>query len=174
MKALIWIGASPFHFWYTHLVEVTVNLMTYFPCRAAGTQCTLPRVFIFLRSFSVKVFSPRRRKTTMPRCRFAGISKRESPRTRASNFWAKRTPWNYKHLDLLKQRFLDRNIISRWKLNSDWYLPYVFLKTSYAIISNYKPQFEGPESFGKGDLPVLQQGEKINSRNDAEMIYQSN
>jgi len=77
----------------TYCVDVTVNLMTYFPCKAAGTQCNRPRELSFFNKRSVKVFSPRRRKTTMPRCRAAGISKRASAKTKASNFCANLTPY---------------------------------------------------------------------------------
>lgn len=80
----------------TYFVEVTVNLMTYLPCNAAGTQCNRPRELSLFSKRSVKVFSPRRRKTTMPRCLGAGISKRASAKTRASNFCASLTPYEYK------------------------------------------------------------------------------
>lgn len=76
----------------THLVEVTVKRITYFPCKAAGTQCTRPLEFIFFNKRSVKLFSPRRRNTTSPKCLVAGISKRASAKTSASNFCASLTP----------------------------------------------------------------------------------
>ena len=45
----------------------------------------------FLRSFSVMAQSPFSLKTTMPRCRLAGISNLVSDLTKASNFPARRT-----------------------------------------------------------------------------------
>lgn len=74
------------------LVEVTVNRITYFPFRDAGTQWIFPRWFKRFNSFSVSSLSPLMRKTTSPRYLFAGTSNRWSAEIRASNFCAKRTP----------------------------------------------------------------------------------
>ena len=107
------------------LCDVTVNRMTYFPFNDDGTACILPiryaqLLFIFLeifyfvqedeicmyfsflpdpfnffKSFSVISFSPLSRKTTIPMCLSAGISKRSSEATKASNCFAKWTPLNH-------------------------------------------------------------------------------
>lgn len=86
-----------------YFVEVTVNLMTYFPCKEAGTQCNRPRELSFFSKRSVKVSSPLKRKTTRPRCLAAGISKRASAKTRASNFCASLTPCKYMSHELIQK-----------------------------------------------------------------------
>lgn len=73
-------------------LDVTVNRMTYLPFSEAGTQCRLPRLLSRFNRCSVKELSPFRRNTTMPKCLLAGISKRLSLNTNASNFCANRTP----------------------------------------------------------------------------------
>ena len=105
------------------LCDVTVNRMTYFPFNDDGTACILPirharllfislenfykrmkyvcifsflpDPFNFFKSFSVISFSPLSRKTTIPMCLSAGISKRSSEATKASNCFAKWTPLNH-------------------------------------------------------------------------------
>jgi len=161
----------------TYCVEVTVNLMTYFPCKAAGTQCNRPRELSFFNKRSVKVFSPRRRKTTMPRCRAAGISKRASAKTKASNFCANLTPYvnAYPRFTLhcicvertkvtvirsvrrvFKTLPVKCNFNQCHKRSFHVYLSYVLLQAGNSIIPDNEPQFQGSKSFRQRNLPVLE------------------
>ncbi len=81
---------------------------------------TLPDPLSFLRRFSVMSFSPFIRKTTIPRWRSTGTSKRSSEMTICSNFWARETPWSFQNKHLIFNFLYSNHFSNFWTKDTPW------------------------------------------------------
>ena len=120
----------------------------------------LPDPFNFFKSFSVISFSPLSRKTTIPMCLSAGISKRSSEATKASNCFAKWTPFNNIKIGLRayygqKWKIICLNILFVVMIFYASYLTNVRLQSFNAIITDDEPQLQSSKPFAERNLPVL-------------------
>ena len=124
----------------------------------------LPDPFNFFKSFSVISFSPLSRKTTIPMCLSAGISKRSSEATKASNCFAKWTPLNHIKIgfESLLLTIVEINILFVVIILYISYLTNVCLQSFNTIITDDEPQLQSSKPFAKRNLPVLVKYIKIN------------